>query len=259
MAKPPLQDTVRERRRRAAAALLAEIAIVPAERRRPLEDELIALHLGVAREVARRYRGRGLPLEDLEQVASLGLVKAVRAYDPAKATDFLGFAVPTIRGELRRHFRDHGWTIRPPRPVQEAQGSVTRARAELWQRLGRDPRPYEIASHLGVDEALVDEASRVDGCFTPASLDAAPEDGSAVADRLGGPEPGYALVEARVALRPLMRRLSPRERKILELRFCDDRTQAEIGREVGVTQMQVSRVLSALFARLRGELAGEAA
>lgn len=258
MAQARESSAQRQRRRTRSRELLEQLGTATQSARRDLEDELIRLHVRVAHDVARRYYGRGISRDDLDQVACVGLVKAVRAYDPGKATDFLGFAVPTIRGELRRHFRDHGWTVRPPRSIQELQPQVTRARGELWQQWGRDPRPDEIADHLGVEPKPVREAMGTDGCFAPSSIDATPDDGVAVADRIGGAEPGYARVDARVTLWPLMRGLSPRERRILELRFYDGRTQAEIGEEIGVTQMQVSRLLAGLFDRLRGELIGAA-
>lgn len=247
-------------RREATAALLAELSTATGSRRRLLENDLIAVNLEVAREVAARYRRRGIPEEDLQQVASVGLVKAVRGYDATKATDFLSYAVPTIRGELRRHFRDLGWTIRPPRSVQEMQASITRAQGELWQLLGREPGAREIADHLGVDQDPVLEALGANGCFMPSSLDGVPEgDDPAPADRIGSEDPGYRRAEARVALRPLLRGLTERERRILELRFVQNRTQAEIGAEIGVTQMQVSRLLTGLYARLREELTGTGA
>jgi RNA polymerase sigma-B factor len=258
VAQPHENAAVRERRHTSTHELLQRLETAQGPERRQIEDELISLNLVVAHDVARRYRGRGIPSDDLDQVACVGLVKAVRGYDPAKATDFLGYAVPTIRGEVRRHFRDHGWTVRPPRSIQELQPRVTRARGQLWQRLGRDPRPQEIAEELGLDVESVREAMGAEGCFTPSSLDATPDDGPSVADRLGGADPGYARADARVALRPLLRGLSDRERRILTMRFFDGRTQAEIGQEIGVTQMQVSRLLSGLFDRLRGELTGAA-
>ena len=254
MSRTHEDQAARDRRRTITADLLARLETESGPRRRQLEDELIAHNVAVAHDVARRYHGRGIPADDLDQVACVGLVKAVRGYDPAKATDFLGYAVPTIRGELRRHFRDQGWAVRPPRSIQELQPRVTQTRNELWQRLGRDPRTDEIADELEVDAAVVREAMGAEGCFVPASLDAAPEDGVPAADRLAASEPGYTRVDARVTLRPLLRGLSERERRILRLRFYDGRTQAEIGNEIGVTQMQVSRLLSGLFDRLRGEL-----
>lgn len=253
-------ESERARRREFTSELLAEMEGVTGRRRRILENDLIAVNLPVAREVAARYHGRGIAVDDLEQVAGMGLVKAVRSYDPAKATDFLSFAVPTIRGEIRRHFRDAGWAVRPPRSVQEMQAHITRAQGELWQQLGREPRPAEIAAHLDVEPDQVLSALQANGCFAPASLDAANDpDESSPVDRMGDAEPGYALAEARVMLKPLLRDLTPRERRILELRFVEGRTQAEIGKEIGVTQMQVSRLLSGLFERLRTQLTGQAA
>jgi RNA polymerase sigma-B factor len=252
-----VHESSRAGRREATAELVEEMATATGRRRRLVENDLIAVNLEVAREVAARYRGRGIADEDLQQVASVGLVKAARGFDPAKATDFLSFAVPTIRGELRRHFRDLGWAVRPPRSVQEMQARITRAQGELWQRLGREPDAEQIAEHLGVDTDPVLEALGANGCFLPSSLDATSEGGeSTPADRLASFEPGYTCAEARVALRPLLKGLTPRERRILELRFVEDRTQAEIGAEIGVTQMQVSRLLSSLYERLRTELTG---
>ncbi|WP_249423935.1 SigB/SigF/SigG family RNA polymerase sigma factor [Nocardioides coralli] len=256
----PSAQTERAERRAATEELLGELALATGPRRRVFENELITLNVPVAREVAARYHGRGISTDDLEQVACVGLVKAVRGYDPDKATDFLSFAVPTIRGEIRRHFRDAGWVVRPPRSVQEMQARISRARGELWQLLGREPVSSELAEHLDVDTEPVLEALSANGCFVPASLDAGPEnDDAAPVERLGGSDPGYTQAEARVALRPLLRELSDRERRILELRFGQGRTQAEIGREIGVTQMQVSRLLANLFDRLRAELVQEAA
>lgn len=225
-----------------------------------IEDELIRTNMVVAREVARRYRGRGLSADDLEQVAYVGLCKAVRNYDAQKATDFHSYAVPTIRGELRRWFRDAGWVVRPPRSVQELQARVTATQDSLVHNLGRPARPDEIASALEVELAAVHDALAANGCFSPTSLDGALETGSddagQLADRLGVADPGYARAEARVTLKPLMAGLSRRERRMLEMRFVHGATQAEIGAEIGVTQMQVSRLLSALLTRLRNQLTG---
>ena len=212
----------------------------------------------VAGEIARRYHNRGIPGDDLDQVANLGLVKAVQGFDPSHGADFLSFAVPTIRGEIRRYFRDFGWTIRPPRSVQELQTKITAAEGELFQRLGRSPRPSEVAEHLGVDLELVLDSLAANGCFAPVSLDTPLADGeSGPGDRLGGVDPGFASAEARVALKSVMRGLTPRERRILEMRFFGGCTQAEIGAEVGVTQMQVSRLLSRLLTRLRKRMEEE--
>jgi RNA polymerase sigma-B factor len=241
-------------RREATALLLAAMADADDDVRRDLEDRLVEVNLQIALDVARRYRSRGVPVEDLEQVASLGLVKAARGYDPERATDFLSYAVPTIRGEVRRYFRDHGWTVRPPRTVQQAQARITAAEADLCQELGRAPRPTEIAEHLDLDLDLVVEALSANGCFSPTSLDATPAGvESGIGERLGEDDAGFDSAEARVALQPLLAHLDRRERIMLEMRFFQGATQAQIGEVLGITQMQVSRLLSALLARLRDE------
>jgi len=243
-------NQLRDRQQDTAAALRA-VREADDDTRARLEDEIVRLNLGVASEVARRYRGRGIPIEDLQQVACLGLLKAARRFDPDRGSDFLGYAVPTIRGELRRHFRDLGWMVRPPRSIQELQAKVTAADAALSQGLGRSPSPSEIAEHLDVSIGRVVEALAANGCFSPSSLDhAGPEEESALV-RLGAEDPGYARADARVTLRSVLGGLSSRERRILELRFVRGCTQAEIGTEIGVTQTQVSRQLSALLDRLR--------
>jgi RNA polymerase sigma-B factor len=242
--------------RRDATQLLLDLAsTADDDRRRVYQDRVAELNLQVALEVARRYRARGVAVEDLEQVACLGLVKAVRGYDAGHATDFLSYAVPTIRGEVRRYFRDHGWTIRPPRGVQQAQARITAVESELCQRLGRPPRPTEIADHLDLDLDLVVEALAANGCFAPTSLDTPVADTDAgLGDRLGDEERAFQSAEARVVLQPLLRHLDRREKIMLEMRFFRGSTQSEIGEVLGITQMQVSRLLSALLARLRDEL-----
>jgi RNA polymerase sigma-B factor len=242
-------------RQEATQRLLALCAQTPEEERQPLQDLIVEVNLQIAVDVARRYRSRGIPLEDLEQVAYLGLVKAARGFDPDRATDFLSYAVPTIRGEVRRYFRDHGWTVRPPRTVQQAQARITAVESDLCQELGRAPRPSEIADRLGVDRELVVEALAANGCFSPTSLDATPVDSEGgIGERLGDDDPSFDSAEARVALKPLLAHLDRRERIMLEMRFFKGATQAEIGEVLGITQMQVSRLLSALLARLRDEL-----
>jgi RNA polymerase sigma-B factor len=242
-------------RREATLLVLASMDGATEDRRRVLEDRLVEINMQVAVDVARRYRSRGIAVEDLEQVAYLGLVKAARGYDPERATDFLSYAVPTIRGEVRRYFRDHGWTVRPPRTVQQAQSRITAVEAVLCQELGRAPRPSEIAARLEVDVDLVVEALGANGCFSPTSLDASAAEGEGgIGDRLGGDDPSFDSAEARVALQPLLAHLDRRERLMLEMRFFKGATQAEIGEVLGVTQMQVSRLLSALLARLRDDL-----
>jgi RNA polymerase sigma-B factor len=254
---PPPEDVDLDQlsRRDATQYLLALAATVDDDERRVHEDRVVELNLQIALDVARRYRGRGIAVEDLEQVASLGLVKAVRGYDPSRANDFLSYAVPTIRGEVRRYFRDHGWVVRPPRTVQQAQARITAVESELCQELGRAPRPSEIAARLDLDLDLVVEALAANGCFAPTSLDATVGDGdSGIGERLGADDAAFDGAEARTALKPLLKHLDRRERIMLEMRFFEGATQSEIGEVLGITQMQVSRLLSALLARLRDEL-----
>jgi RNA polymerase sigma-B factor len=251
--------TVSDARRRVETAMLLSRARASrGETRARYEDEAIRVNMGVASDVARRYHGRGIPAEDIDQVAYLGLVKAVRGFDPALGDDFLSYAVPTLRGEIRRYFRDAGWAVRPPRSVQEVQARVTEADAELTQRLGRSPRPVEIAGHLDVPLTLVVDALSATGCFSPVSLDAPRPDGQTAEspiDRMGDLDPAFASAEARLALGPLMESLPARDRRIIELRYFENRTQAQIGAEVGVSQEQVSRLLSGILRKLRASLA----
>jgi RNA polymerase sigma-70 factor (sigma-B/F/G subfamily) len=224
--------------------------------REQLYGQVVMLNLPVAESIARRYAGRGEPLEDLLQVAALALTKAVQRFDPYRGHDFLSFAVPTIRGEVKRYFRDNGWTIRPPRSVQELRQRMGPAVDELAQRLHRAPRPREIAEHLGVSAGDVCEALATDGCYTPSSLDdRGPDNGAADhAAVLGQHDSGLLRAEAVALLGPLCRRLRPRERQLLYLRFFRGWTQSEIAAELALSQMQISRMLGDLLARLRAEL-----
>jgi RNA polymerase sigma-B factor len=229
----------------------------PDERQRLL-DEVVTTHMSVATAIAARYRTRGIATEDLQQVAYLALVKAANGYDPEVGNDFLSYAVPTIRGEIKRHFRDLGWMVRPPRRIQELQARITAADAELSQSLGRSPRPSEVAAHLGERAEDVNEALATVGCFTPSSLDRpAGENGTmAISDLLGGEDGAQGAVEARAMLAPVVRRLSERDRRILLLRFFRGWTQQEIAEDIGVTQMQVSRLLTRIMCDLRKGLEG---
>ncbi|MEO5665861.1 MAG: sigma-70 family RNA polymerase sigma factor [Nocardioides sp.] len=243
----------RSARAAATSDLLARLDD-PACSRRQVEDEIIRINLVVAMQEARRYEGRGIDKEDLRQVASLGLVKAARSFDPTLGTDFLSFAVPTIRGELRRWFRDRGWMVRPPRPVQDLQAGIIAAQDTLVQEFGRTARPSELAAHLSVDVDQVIEAVSASGLFTVDSLDVKLSGGRAPHDRLAFRDTGFASAEARIVLGPLVRELSSRERRILELRFFQGASQAEIGEQLGVTQAQVSRLLTSICRRLRQRL-----
>jgi RNA polymerase sigma-B factor len=252
---PDHEDLARLTRGEATRQLLDLCLDADDERRQALQDLIVEVNLQIAVDVARRYRNRGIGSDDLEQVAYLGLVKAARGFDPERTTDFLSYAVPTIRGEVRRYFRDHGWVVRPPRTVQQTQARITAVESDLCQELGRAPRPSEIAERLDCDLDLVVEALAANGCFAPTSLDATPGDAEeGIGDRLGGEDESFDSAEARVALKPLLAHLDRRERIMLEMRFFKGATQSEIGEVLGITQMQVSRLLSALLARLRDEL-----
>ncbi len=220
-----------------------------------LVDELIDVNMPVAESIAARYRRRGIADEDLRQVAYLALVRVAHSFDPTRGHDFLSYAVPSIRGEVRRYFRDQGWMVRPPRGIQEMQARIAAVESDLSTRLGHPPCADEIAQELGEPVSDVLEAMAANGCFTPTSLDqATPSETSSILDQLGEEEAGLDAAEARVLLTPLVRRLSERERKILEMRFFAQCTQQEIADEIGVTQMQVSRLLSGLLLRLRADL-----
>jgi RNA polymerase sigma-B factor len=222
-----------------------------------LRDEVVVLNMGVARAIAARYRDRGISRDDLMQAAYVGLVKAVQGFDPSFERDFLSYAVPTVTGEVKRYFRDFGWTVRPPRRVQELQAQISRVSADLSQELHRSPRPSEVAGRLGVEVDAVIEALAADGCFTPASLDVpVGEDGSAsLGELMGQDDADLGRAEARILLGPAVRRLGERDRRILELRFFHGWTQEQIAGDIGVTQMQVSRLLARILGDLRAELA----
>jgi len=212
---------------------------------------MIARHLGLARHLALRYSDGREPLDDLVQVASIGLVKAVDRFDPERGVSFTTFAVPTILGELRRHFRDHGWAVRVPRDLKEATLRVNRA---LAARGGRSATPAELAHETGLPLETVLEALEAAGAQHAASLDApAGEDDDAptLLDTLGGEDAELAHAHARVTLAQLAHVLNERERAILRMRFEEGLTQSEIGARIGVSQMQISRLIRAALERLR--------
>jgi len=246
----------REERIQRTHDVLCRAATCDGSERSALLNQAITLNLPVARSIAQRFRNRGESVEDLEQVAYLALTRAVHAFDASRGGDFLAYAVPTIRGELKRHFRDLGWMVRPPRRIQEIQAVVVPAIEELTQELGRSPRIAEIARRVARTEDEVGEALACSGCFTPDSLDdRGPDgDGRPVSARLGEAEPGFERAEAVTVLGPACRDLKPRDRRILFLRFFLGRTQQEIAEELGVTQMQVSRLLSRILRNLRESL-----
>jgi RNA polymerase sigma-B factor len=215
-----------------------------AEEREEILAEVIVEQLPLARSIATRYRGRGQPLEDLVQVASLALVLAVKRYRPGRAPSFNAYAVPTITGELRRHFRDHGWTVRPPRRLQELRPRVVAASAELEQTLHRAPTVAEVAERLDVPPEDVLETRLASSSYRHLSLDGARTGQEhSVADLVGGPDDRLEQVLQRAALPRLVATLSERDRTVLDLRFLHDYTQQQVADEIGVTQMQVSRIL----------------
>lgn len=224
--------------------------------RERLWDEVVLLTMPVARSVALRYRQRGESIEDLTQVAYLGLVKAVRGFDPDHGSSFLSYAVPSITGEVRRWFRDKGWDIRPPRRLQELRGAMAAVLPELTQKLGRAPRAQEVAERLDVCVEDVIETLAAVSCYSTDSLEApvAAEGSMSLGETLGESDTGLEEVEDRVALRPLLAAMPPRDRHILSLRFYRGWTQAQIAEDVGVTQMQVSRLLTRALAQLRASL-----
>jgi RNA polymerase sigma-B factor len=226
------------------------------ERRERLEKEVAILNMDMARSVASRYWGRGEPSEDLAQVAYVGLMKAIHGYDPHRGDDFRSYAIPTIAGEVKRHFRDKSWTVKAPRWIQELQADISAVSDGLTQELQRTPLPAETAQRLGVAEEKVNEALSADGCFTPTSIDGRGPtgDGYALADRLGADDRDLDRAEIRVALAPLIRQLPERDRRILDLRFFRGWTQSQIASNLGVTQMQVSRLLSRILKNLRVQL-----
>ena len=231
------------------------LATDSAEEERRLLDTVIVMHLDLAHAEASRYRNRGIVLDDLRQVAALALTKASKGYDVTTGHDFLSYAVPTIRGELRKHFRDHGWMIRPPRRIQELQARINVAEADLSNELGRSPQPAEIAARLGDGVENVIEALASDGCFVPASLDHPAGDGTTTLGELlpfDNSELGAS--EARLMLRPVLGGLAERDRLILNMRFYEGLTQREIAQRIGVTQMQVSRLLTRILGQLRSSV-----
>lgn len=217
--------------------------------------ELIERFLPLARRLALRYQHSSEPIDDLTQVASIGLIKALDRFDPERGTAFSTFAVPTILGELKRYFRDTGWAVHVPRGTQERVLQVGRTVAELSTRLGRSPLPAEIAAELGISREQVLEAIEAGTAYESVSLDApAPggdSEGEGFAEQLGEDDGRYDLVEYGASIAPALAAMPERERKILHLRFNEDLTQSEIAARIGVSQMHVSRLIRRALALLR--------
>jgi RNA polymerase sigma-B factor len=221
-------------------------------------DKIVERCLPLADHIARRFEGRGEPRDDLVQVARVGLVNAVVRFNVDAGSDFVSFAVPTIMGEVRRHFRDNSWSVKVPRRLKELHLRLGAATAELSQRLGRAPTATELAAELGMDRAEVVEGLVAGSSYNTLSIDSGSgsedDDVRAIADTLGDADAGLDRIEDREALRPLLEALPERERTVLVLRFFDSMTQTQIAERVGISQMHVSRLLAKSLTRLRDQL-----
>ncbi|WP_409474840.1 RNA polymerase sigma factor SigF [Streptomyces sp. HC307] len=221
-----------------------------------LRNQLVRMHLPLVEHLARRFRNRGEPLDDLTQVATIGLIKSVDRFDPDRGVEFSTYATPTVVGEIKRHFRDKGWAVRVPRRLQELRLSLTTATAELSQLHGRSPTVHELAEKLSISEEEVLEGLESANAYSTLSLDVPDTDDEspAVADTLGAEDEALEGVEYRESLKPLLEDLPPREKRILLLRFFGNMTQSQIAQEVGISQMHVSRLLARTLAQLREKL-----
>jgi RNA polymerase sigma-B factor len=227
-----------------------------------VREELVERFMPLARRLAARYAGGAEPFDDLVQVASVGLVKAIDRFDPARGTAFSTFAVPTILGELKRHFRDRGWSVHVPRDVQERILKVERAMSELPAKLGHSPTVQEIAERIEATDEEVLEAMHAAQGHHAVSLDATSTLGDGdepgpLRDRIGEEDLAFETVEYGEAIGPVLQEISERDRKVLHLRFVEDLTQSEIAEQVGVSQMHVSRILRATVEKLRQRIPEE--
>ncbi len=251
-------------RRRTTTALVAFAHGLPADRpaRQLVLTSVVRLNTGVAEAVAARYRRRGVDGDDLTQAAYEGLVKAVRRFDPTKAEDLLSFAVPTIRGEVQRHFRDRSWSVRPPRALQELEARARKESDRLLQLLGREPTLEELAEALAVTVAECAQALNVHHAWSALSLDKPldghdGETGPTLVGRLSE-DAGFDRIDDLLSLRPALASLGERDRLVVQLRFVEELTQGEIAERLGVTQTHVSRLLHRILRRLRDQLDGPA-
>ncbi|WP_405161961.1 RNA polymerase sigma factor SigF [Nocardia sp. NBC_01499] len=230
--------------------------------RNELREEVMRLCLPLAEHIARKFAGRGEAFDDLQQIARLGLVLAVDRFDVSRGSSFLSFAVPTIMGEVRRHFRDHTWAVRVPRRLKEIQQLIGPATETLSNRLGRVPTAREIAAELELEVGEVTQALIARNGYQANSIEAVTRDDGenaplAVAAGLGAEEPCYQLLEQSMTIRPLIAALPERERGVLIMRFFESLTQAQIAERLGVSQMQVSRILSKTLNTLREQASDE--
>lgn len=221
----------------------------------------IEWYLPLALHLARRYAGRGEPLGDLAQVATIGLIKAIDRYDPGRNVPFASYASPTILGEIKRYFRDITWTIRVPRRLQEARSALSTVTEQMTRQLQRTPRTTEIGAALGVSTATVDAARQVSSAYRPLSQPRLSADGEMISplDLVGGPDAGFEAVDRRLSLQPLLAALPERDRRILALRFIDELTQSEIAVKMGLSQMHVSRLLARSLTTLHEQMLADGA
>jgi RNA polymerase sigma-B factor len=238
-----------------AGALLNRLHELPEDsaERRTLRDQLVELHMPLVVYLARRFSGRNEPMNDLVQVGAIGLIKAIDRFDPSRGLEFSTYATPTILGEIKRHFRDTGWLIHVPRRAQEMQTTLNAARADLSQEFGRAPTVAELAERIGAEEDTVLEALDAARAYSGVPLDVLAAPGETVPEHpmLGVLDEGYDQVEQRAMLREQIAKLPEAEREILLLRFIANKTQTEIASIVGVSQMQVSRLVARGLKRLR--------
>ena len=247
---------------RAAASITAFAACDPDDSSRALlREEAIAAWLPMAQRLARRYAQRGEALDDLTQTATVGLIKAVDRFDPTHGADFVGYALPTILGEIKRYFRDRTWSVRVPRRLQEMRSTINDASAALTHSLGRPPTIADIAAYLDVDEEKVIEGLEGARAYhaTSLNLPIGEEGGGELGDMMGAEDEGYDLTEWQLSLGPALARLAPRLRQIVALRFYGNQTQTQIAAQLGISQMHVSRLLTKALATLREELAPDGA
>lgn len=241
-----------------AKALLAQLHALAADSpaRPALRDRLVEQHLPLVMYLAKRFAGRSEPLNDLVQVGSIGLIKAIDRFDPERGLEFSTYATPTIMGEIKRHFRDSGWLIHVPRRAQELQTTLNTARADLSQELGRPPTVAEIAAHIDVAEDAVIEALDAARAYSGVPLEVLTPPGESAPDHpvLGMIDTGFEQVEQRELLREAIAELPANEREVLLLRFVGNKTQTEIAGIIGVSQMQVSRLVARGLKRLRSQL-----
>ncbi|HSV68085.1 MAG TPA: RNA polymerase sigma factor SigF [Mycobacteriales bacterium] len=257
MTEPDHGGSPERDRARDLFARLTELAPGDTERAKA-RDLLVEMHLPLVEYLARRFGGRGEPLDDLVQVGTIGLIKAVDRFDLERGVEFSTYATPTVVGEIKRHFRDKGWTVRVPRRLQELRAALTSATAQLTQDRGRAPTVAELARHLKLGEEEVLEGLESANAYAAVSLDATDdEDGLSVIDTLGQVDEALEGVEYRESLKPLLDSLPERERRILVLRFFGNMTQSQIAADLGISQMHVSRLLGRTLSQLRERLTDE--